>query len=265
MQFEGGGVGVAGHGTVGVGGPIASRKIGVHVSGFVAVVVGELLEEGGHEVVGDLRVRVLRENAGRIDVLGHRVHAHPRQLVHSREFVLVVRLVLVEDDGHVERIVRLFDHAGRLDLHRSGGGRDVPVRQVIQVREGLRTVGRGRVLWWEGGPDVTRVLPLGPHHEIDLSGIADGRPRKGHFSNLVARPTDVTVTREGMHVRGRVLFVGGGPAACTVRHDRMVGRILEHERVVSREGQDVREAPIGRQGRAAFAGVEVHEEVRTFL
>ena len=51
----------------------------------------------------------------------------------------------------------------------------------------------------------------------------------------------------------------------TVRHDRMVGRILEHERVVSREGQDVREAPIGRQCRAAFAGVEVHEKVCTFF
>ena len=117
VQFEGGGVGVAGHGTVGVGGPIASRKIGVHVSGFVAVVVGELLEEGGHEVVGHLRVGVLRKDAGRIDVLGHRVHAHPRQLVHSRELVLVVRLVLVEDDGHVECIVRFLDHAGGLDFH----------------------------------------------------------------------------------------------------------------------------------------------------
>ena len=45
----------------------------------------------------------------------------------------------------------------------------------------------------------------------------------------------------------------------------MVGRILEHESVVSREGEDVREAPIGRQGGASFAGVEVHEEVRTFF
>ena len=112
---------------------------------------------------------------------------------------------------------------------------------------------------------MTRVLPLGPHHEIDLRGVTDGRPRKGHFGDLVARPTDVAVTGEGVHVGGRVLFVGGGPAACAMRHDRMVGRILEHERVVGREGQDVREAPIGRQGRAAFAGVEVHEEVRTFL
>ena len=177
VQFEGGGVGVARHGTVRVGGPIASCKVGVHVSGLVAVVIRELLKEGGNEVVGDLRVGVLRENAGRIDVLGHRVHAHPRQFIHPREFVLVVRLVLVEDDGHVERIVCLFDHAGRLNLHRSRGGRDVPVRQVIQVREGLRTVRRGRILWREGGPDVTRVLPLGPHHEIDLRGVADGRPR----------------------------------------------------------------------------------------
>ncbi len=64
VQFEVCGVGVAGHGTVGVGGPIASRKIGVHVSGFVAVVVGELLEEGGHEVVGHLRVGILRKDAG---------------------------------------------------------------------------------------------------------------------------------------------------------------------------------------------------------
>ena len=193
------------------------------------------------------------------------MHADPRQLVHSREFVLVVRLVLVEDDGHVECIVCLLDHAGRLDLHRSGGGRDVSIRQVIQVREGLRAVGRGRILWWEGGPDVTRVLPLGPHHEIDLRGVADGRPGKGHFGDLVARPTDVTVTGEGVHVGGHVLFVGGGPPACAVRHDRMVGRILEHESVVSRERQHVRETPIGRQGRTAFAGVEVHEEVCTLF
>ena len=136
---------------------------------------------------------------------------------------------------------------------------------MIQVREGLRTVRRGRVLWWEGGPDVTCVLPLGPHHEIDLRGVTDGRPREGHFGDVVVRPTDVAVSWEGVHVGGHVLFVGGGPSACAVRHDRMVGRILEHERVVGREGQDVREAPIGRQGRTAFTGVEVHEEVRTLL
>ena len=133
------------------------------------------------------------------------------------------------------------------------------------MREGLRTVRRGRILWREGGPDVTRVLPLGPHHKIDLSGVTDGRPRKRHFGDLVARPTDVAVTWEGVHVRGHVLFVGGGPSACPVRHDRMVGRIFEYESVVSRERQNVREAPIGRQGRATFTGVEVHEEVRTFF
>ena len=45
----------------------------------------------------------------------------------------------------------------------------------------------------------------------------------------------------------------------------MVGRILEHKRVVGRVVEDMRAAPIGRQGRSAFVRVEVHEEVRTFL
>ena len=64
VQFEGGGVGVARHGTVCIGGPIASCEVGVHISGLVAVVVRELLEERGHEVVGHFRVRILCQDAG---------------------------------------------------------------------------------------------------------------------------------------------------------------------------------------------------------
>ena len=88
--------------------PRTLGDIGVDVERLVEVVINELLNERRHEIVGDLGVG-LRQDAGRINVLGHGVDTNPRHLVHAGQLVLVIRLMLVEHNGEVQGVVNLVN------------------------------------------------------------------------------------------------------------------------------------------------------------
>ena len=94
--------------------PRSLGNVGVNVQCFVLVVIHQLLDERRHQVVGHLCVR-RGQNTGRVNVFRHGVHANPRHFVHASEFVLVVRLVLVKDNGQVERIRHFVDTAALHD------------------------------------------------------------------------------------------------------------------------------------------------------
>ena len=92
--------------------------------------------------------------------------AHPGHFVHAGEFVLVVRLMLVEDNGEVQRIINLVDAAAFNDgkvLRRGGVG---DVLSMPSVRERFCTVVGRRVLGREGGPHVASILPLSIDHDV---------------------------------------------------------------------------------------------------
>ena len=78
------------------------------VERLVEIVINELLNERRHEIVGDFCVG-LRQDAGRINILGHGVDTNPGHLVHASQLVLVIRLMLVEHNGEIQGIVNFVD------------------------------------------------------------------------------------------------------------------------------------------------------------
>ena len=207
--------------------------VGVNVQGLADVVVHQLFDERRHEVVGDLGVGA-GENPGRIDVFGHGVNPHPRHFVHAREFVLVVRLVLVEDDGEVQGVVDLLHADGFNDGKLLGRGDVGDVLCTPGVSEGFGAVVVGGVLQREGRPDVARVLPLSVDQQIKRGGLTQRRPRERQFRGLVVRPTGVEVDRRAL-VRPRTSVVGDVLE---------IGVIFEDEPVVGRKREGVGKAPI---------------------
>ena len=69
-----------------------------------------------------MHVRVLGGDAGRVDVLLYGMHADPRELVLARQSVPVERLVLVPDDGQIER--RLVCSGGEAGLREAEAHED---------------------------------------------------------------------------------------------------------------------------------------------
>ena len=179
VKFEVRGIGVAALT------PRALGDVGVHVQRFVDVVLHQLFNERRDEVVGHLGVGV-RQDTRRIHVLGHGVHPHPRHFVHPGEFVLVVRLVLVEDDGQIQCIVHLLNASGLDDGKLLRRGNVADVFSVPGVCESFRSVVARRVLHGERGPNVPAILPLGVHHDVEPCGLAQGRPRERQLGGLIA-------------------------------------------------------------------------------
>ena len=234
MEFKGRGIGIA---------PLAPGPlgdVGVDVQCFADVVVDELFDERRYEVVGDFGVSV-GKNTRRINVFGHGMDAHPRHLVHPREFVLVVRLVLVEHDGQVEGVVDLLCSARFNDGKLLRSGRVGNVLCVPSMGEGLGTVVAGRVLHREGGPNVAFVLPLRVDEDVKGRGLAQRRPGQSEFSGFVVGPTRIEVHRGGLV----------GPRATVVGNVLEVGVIFEDKTVVGCKRKGVSKTPIpGENGTA---------------
>ena len=54
-------------------------------------------------------VSVFDKIPGAINILGHTMYANPWHFHHAGQFVLVVWLMLMEDDGKIESIIDLFN------------------------------------------------------------------------------------------------------------------------------------------------------------
>ena len=247
MKFEGRGVGIASLA------PRTLGDVGVDVQGFAHVVVDKLFDERRHKVVGDFGVGVGKDTWG-INVFGHGVDAHPRHLVHPREFVLVIRLVLMEHDGQVEGVVDLLCSARFNDGELLRSGRVGDVLSVPSMGEGLGTVVAGRVLHREGGPNVAFVLPLRVDEDVKGRGLAQRRPGQSKFSGFVVGPTRIEVHRGGLV----------GPRGAVVSDVLVVGVVFEDKPVIGCEREGVSKTPIPGENRAALRGVEVNEQIGPF-
>ena len=179
------------------------------------------------------------------------MNPNPGHFVHPREFVLVVRLMLMENNRQIERIVDLvnaprFNNRKRLWRGDVGNILDEPC-----MREGFSTVVACGILGWERCPHVTLVLPLGEHHDVERVRRAQFQPRKGDLRGLIVGPTGIQTNAGGL------VF----PTAAVIGDVLEIRVVFKDKTVVGGKRKRVGEAPITRQNRTAFGGVEIDEQV----
>ena len=159
--------------------------------------------------------------------------------------------MLVENDGEVEGVIDLL-HAGGLNHWEVlGRGHVGDVLGVPCVRERLRTVVAGGVLGRERSPNVSCILPLSVHHDLEGRGRAKRAPRQREFRCLVVGPPCVEFNRRGLV----------NPCAAVEGDVLVVGLVFQNEPVVGSERKGVCKAPIPSEDRTAFRGVEVNEKI----
>ena len=133
---------------------------------FLLVVINELLDERRNKIVGHFSSSIC-ENARGINVFCHRMNPHPRHFVHSCEFVLVVWLMLMEDNRQIECIINLTGCCWLNNRELVWNCSIVHILNMPSVRECLCSIIGRRILFWEGGPNISFVLPLRVNHHVE--------------------------------------------------------------------------------------------------
>ena len=165
--------------------------------------------------------------------------SNPRHLVHAREFILVIRLMLMENDGEIESIIHFTRCRWLNHWKLIRRGCIVDVLDVPCMGERFGSVVACWILLWERRPNIPFVLPLSIDNDVQRGWRAEFRPRESKLCHHISFPSRIEFDN----------MSAVNPCTSIVGNESEVGIILENKSIICSEWKGVGKAPILTQNR----------------